>query len=138
MRICEVSAKALSADHGNRSMIVTAISWTAYTAITGWPGAALYFLIMIGAAFGVQPITYVQHCGLGEDSPYCRWSGPKSPGSRARSEWTCQVLRPRRADCALAISRAAVLPSTRVTASAPGTNTISRLDGRPAYSPANA
>src|SRR6516225_8302104 len=51
------------------------------------------------------------------------------PGSRARSFCTCQVLRPRRVDQTLAMLRLFVLPSAFETASAPGTNRLSRLNG---------
>ena len=43
-----------------------------------------------------------------------------SPGSRATSFHTCEVLRPRRAVRALALMRPSVLPSAFATASAPG------------------
>jgi len=65
-------------------------------------------------------------------------SGTRSPGSRTRSVCTCQGLRPRRAVQALAISRLAVLPSVSGTASAPGMSALSRLDGWPMQSPADA
>src|SRR5271169_557298 len=48
------------------------------------------------------------------------WPDLGPPGSRARSFDTCQVLRPRRVDQALAIARLAVLPSAFETESAPG------------------
>jgi hypothetical protein len=41
------------------------------------------------------------------------------PGSRAKSGPTCQVLRPRRAEQALALSRLSMLPSATLTAPAP-------------------
>jgi len=50
-------------------------------------------------------------------------SDPRSPGSRARSVHTCQVLRPRRVGRALALSRPSMLPSANGTASAPGIRT---------------
>src|SRR5262249_19491284 len=55
-----------------------------------------------------------------------------------RSVCTCQVLRPRRAAWALAMSRPCVLPSAFCTASAPRTNCLSRLDGWPMHSPTDA
>lgn len=69
---------------------------------------------------------------------YCGWSDPRSPGSRAKSVHTCQVLRPRRAGPALAIARQTVLPSATRTASAPGTIKLTRLNGWPVCSPADA
>src|SRR5271166_5481656 len=45
----------------------------------------------------------------------------RSPGSRTRSVRACQGLRPRRVGPPLAMSRRAVLPSTQLTVSAPGT-----------------
>src|SRR5258708_12373150 len=63
----------------------------------------------------------------------------RSPGSRAKSVPTCQVLRPRRVGQALALTFLSVLPSATLTASAPRTNLkISRLNGWPANSPVNA
>src|SRR5262249_34938316 len=55
-----------------------------------------------------------------------------------RSVCTCQVLRPRRAVRALALSRPHVLPSALSTASAPGTRHLSRLNGWPMHSPTDA
>ena len=66
-------------------------------------------------------------CFIGFDSSPSR-RGPlqhlkrpsrRSPGSRTKSVPTCQVLRPRRAEQALALSRLCVLPSATLTASAP-------------------
>jgi len=65
-------------------------------------------------------------------------SGMRSPGSLTRSVCTCQGLRPRRVVRALAIACSCVLPSVLQTTSAPGTMTISRLDGWPMHSPADA
>jgi hypothetical protein len=50
----------------------------------------------------------------------------------------CQVLRPRRVAQVLALALLDVLPSTTQTASAPGTSFLSRLNGWPARSPADA
>src|SRR5262249_44203571 len=61
-----------------------------------------------------------------------------SPGSRTRSVRPCQVLRPRRVDWALALSRPVVLPSNVRTSSAPGAILLSRLDGWPMRPPVNA
>src|SRR5438128_6947879 len=55
----------------------------------------------------------------------------RSPGSRARSVCTCQVLRPRRVVRTLRWRVRNVLPSALETASAPGSK-LSRLNG-PAY-----
>jgi hypothetical protein len=67
-----------------------------------------------------------------------RRSSWRSPGSRARSVRACQVLRPRRVARALAMAHADVLPSATQTASAPGTSFLSRLNGWPARTPADA
>ena len=48
------------------------------------------------------------------------WPTERAPGSRTRSFCTCQGLRPRRNDWALAISHPFVLPSAQLTASALG------------------
>jgi len=48
-------------------------------------------------------------------------SSRRSPGSRAKSVPTCQGLRPRRAEQALALTLLSVLPSATLTASAPWT-----------------
>src|SRR5262249_23200388 len=55
-----------------------------------------------------------------------------------RSVCTCQGLRPRRGIWALALPRPYALPSNRATVSAPGTNSLSRLNGWPMHSPADA
>ena len=70
--------------------------------------------------------------------PEGRWSIQRSPGSRSRNFRTCQGLRPRRVGRALAVARPAVLPSDKQTSSAPGIRTVSRLDGWPVRSPADA
>src|ERR1700680_2187255 len=67
-----------------------------------------------------------------------RWSTVRSPGSRATSMRACRVLRPRRVVQALALALLDVLPSATQTASAPGISFLSRLDGWPARSPADA
>ena len=68
----------------------------------------------------------------------CDWSDVGSPGSRATSFHTCQVLRPRRAVQALALTRLSVLPSSFATASAPGISIFARLNGWPVCSPTDA
>src|SRR6516162_508833 len=50
----------------------------------------------------------------------------------------CQVLRPRRVVQVLALTLLDILPSTTQTASAPGIRFLSRLNGWPARSPADA
>src|SRR5262245_11264768 len=50
----------------------------------------------------------------------------------------CQVLRPRRVAQALALAHLDILPSATQTASAPGISFLSRLNGWPARSPADA
>src|ERR1700719_4563683 len=50
----------------------------------------------------------------------------------------CQVLRPRRVAQVLALALLDILPSTTQTASAPGISFLSRLNGCPARSPADA
>jgi len=67
-----------------------------------------------------------------------RRSSWRSPGSRARSVRACQGLRPRRVARTLAMAHADVWPSATQTASAPGTRFLSRLDGWPARTPADA
>jgi hypothetical protein len=50
------------------ALLATALTWASFGAIGGWPGAGLYLVMMIGVAFGIQLITYIQHWGLGDDS----------------------------------------------------------------------
>ena len=50
------------------ALLATALTWASFGAIGGWPGAGLYSVMMIGVAFGIQLITYIQHWGLGDDS----------------------------------------------------------------------
>lgn len=49
------------------ALLVTAMTWTCFAAIAGWLGACLYLAMMVGVAFGVQLMTYIQHWGLGDD-----------------------------------------------------------------------
>src|SRR5262249_10383034 len=60
------------------------------------------------------------------------------PGSRTRSVRACQVLRPRRVGQVLALAPLTITPSTTQTVSAPGISFLSRLNGWPARSPADA
>src|SRR6202051_4791920 len=57
-----------------------------------------------------------------------RWPTMRSPGSRAKSVASCQVLRPRRVAPALALARLDILPSATQTASASGISFLSRLN----------
>src|SRR5207253_10110742 len=70
--------------------------------------------------------------------PCCRRPDERAPGSRTRSVHACQVLRPRRVVRALAIAHSDVLPSATQTASAPRNSFLSRLNGWPARTPADA
>ena len=56
------------------------------------------------------------------------WSTVRPPGSRTKSVRTCQVLRPRRAGRALALTCPSVLPSATRKASAPEMRSFSRLN----------
>src|SRR4029077_17924817 len=67
-----------------------------------------------------------------------RWSTVRPPGSRAGSVRACQVLRPRQVAQVLALALLGILPSATQTASAPGISFLSRLNGWPARSPADA
>ncbi len=67
-----------------------------------------------------------------------RKPNPRPPGSRTRSFRTCQVLRPRRAERALANIALTMSPSVILTTSASGTIKLSRLNGWPIRSPADA
>jgi hypothetical protein len=68
----------------------------------------------------------------------CRRSAARSPGSRSRSVRTCQGLGPRRTVRGLALAPSSVLPSAVGNASASGITELSRLNGWPARSPADA
>lgn len=50
------------------AMLVAALTWVCFAAIAGWSGTLLYLTMMVGVAFGIQLITYIQHWGLGDDS----------------------------------------------------------------------
>ena len=67
-----------------------------------------------------------------------RRPSPRPPGSRAKSFHTCQGLRPRRAGQALALARPSMLPSVILNTSTLGTILLSRLNGWPMRSPADA
>src|SRR6516165_11184096 len=66
------------------------------------------------------------------------WSDTGSPGSRATSFHTCQVLRPRRVIQALALTRLSESPCTFAMVSAPGTCIFAGLNGWPMRSLADA
>ena len=65
-------------------------------------------------------------------------SDTRSPGSLTRSVCTCQCLRPRWVIRALALPHPSVSPSAGATASAPSICKLSRLNGWPVRSPADA
>lgn len=50
------------------AMGATVATLAGFAAIAGWQGAVLYLFMMVGVAFGVQLITYLQHWGLGDDN----------------------------------------------------------------------
>jgi hypothetical protein len=92
---------------------------------------------MLGGDLGMAPPDFFEHgnrpdaggptsgsAQSRDPKPRPRGSGRRrpvgSPGSRAMSFHTCQVLRPRWAARALALTRPSVLPSAFPTASAPG------------------
>lgn len=50
------------------ALLVTALTWMSFAAIAGPKGACLYLVMMLGVAFGIQLITYIQHWALGDDS----------------------------------------------------------------------
>ena len=62
----------------------------------------------------------------------------RSPGSRTGTIRTCQGLRPRRVERAVALTRPFVWPSAVRTASAPGTTVLARLNGWPMRTPTDA
>ena len=87
---------------------------------------------MAGSDFSRSCIT-----GYGSSPPRCGpaqhvyarcWSTVRPPGSRTKSVRTCQVLRPRRAERALALTCPSVLPSATRKASAPEMRSFSRLN----------
>ncbi len=79
--------------------------------------------------------------GVGSPTPDQSGTRPvvrrESPGSRTRTVCTCQGLRPRGTGDALALTRTPVLPSAVTKASA-SRLIISRLNGWPMHSPADA
>ncbi len=50
------------------ALLINALTWIGFTVIAGALGIFLYLAAMLGVAFGVQLITYIQHWGLGDDS----------------------------------------------------------------------
>ncbi len=66
--IWQPQLRMLSLHRTRVAMGATALTWIAFVALAGWFGAVLYLAMTIGAAFGVQLITYIQHWGLGDDS----------------------------------------------------------------------
>jgi fatty acid desaturase len=50
------------------ALLATTLTWAIFGASAGWLGVGLYLLMMVGVAFGIQLITYIQHWGLGDDS----------------------------------------------------------------------
>lgn len=88
------------------------------------------------ASYQIKPTTvWMEPSSTGDAR---RLGAPRSPGSRTGSIRTCQGLRPRRVERALALTRPFVLPSAVRTASAPGTTVLSRLNGWPMRTPTDA
>jgi hypothetical protein len=107
---------------------------------TGRPALFVGFVAtMAGSDFSRPCIT-----GYGSSPSRCgpaakyRRPDTRSPGSRTGSIRTCQGLRPRRVERVLALTRLFVSPSAMRTASAPGTTVLSRLNGWPMRTPADA
>ena len=102
--------------------------------------------LFVGLAATTTESDFSGSCIIGYDSSssrcgpaeFARRSNPRSPGSRAKSFHTCQVLRPRRAGRALAITCPSISPSVNLTTSASGTFKLSRLNGWPMRSPTDA
>lgn len=61
-------ARSLTAMRTRAALLTTTLTWVSFTAIAGVPGMCLYLAAMLGVAFGVQLITYIQHWALGDDS----------------------------------------------------------------------
>lgn len=61
-------ARSLTALRTRVALLTTALTWISFTMIAGLPGMCLYLAAMLGVAFGVQLITYIQHWALGDDS----------------------------------------------------------------------
>ena len=85
---------------------------------------------------GVRPLTIVHHrlrllafpMRTTATRVLSPWSTVRSPGSRTKSVCTCQGLRPRRADRALALACPSVLPSALRKTSAPEMRSFSRFN----------
>jgi alkane 1-monooxygenase len=48
---------------------ITCATWIAFAAVAGWYGFALFALLVVGVPFLLNTITFIQHWGLGDDSP---------------------------------------------------------------------
>lgn len=48
---------------------VSLATWAAFSWAGGWAGFFIYLGTIVGVAFGTQLVTYLQHWGLGADSP---------------------------------------------------------------------
>ena len=119
------SASALGSTGSAADRSALFVGFPATTAKSDFPTSVRHRLRLLAFPIRTRPATR-------------RWSDVGSPGSRAKSVCTCQCLRPRRAVCALAVSRTSVLPSVSGTTSAPRKRELSRLDGWPVHSPVNA
>src|SRR5258706_10004002 len=114
-----------------RHCVRSVLCWLAFPlapALGSTGSAVAETTLFVGFSATMAESDFSRPCIIGYGSSPSRY-GPaavaersiaRSPGSRARSVCTCQVLRPRRVDQALAMLRLFVLPSALETASAPG------------------
>lgn len=49
------------------ALVVTFVTWAAFTWAGGWAGWLIYASVIVGVTFGFQLINYLQHWGLGDD-----------------------------------------------------------------------
>src|SRR5436190_7832792 len=123
--------RSSACDTLSRSCARRVLCWLAFpsaSALGSTGSAASCPALFVGFPATMAESDFSRPCIIGYGSSPSR-CGPaaiaersiaRPPGSRAKSVCTCQVLRPRRVERALAMMRLFVLPSALETASAPG------------------
>jgi len=146
-RTCRMRSSACDTHY--RHCVRSVLCWLAFPsapALGSTGSAVAETTLFVGFSATMAESDFSRPCIIGYGSSPSR-CGPaavakrsiaRSPGSRTRSFCACQVLRPRRVIGALALMRPSVLPSAKRTASAPEKRPLSRLNGWPAHTLADA
>ena len=130
LRLAACRTRSSACDTLSRHCVRRVLCWPAFPlapALGSTGSAAVAPALFVGFPATMAESDFSRPCiiGYGSSPSRCgpavssRRSIPRPPGSRTRSVRTCQGLRPRRVGRTLAMTRPSVLPSAKLTSSAP-------------------